>query len=178
MDDPKPIAPRDKTLLPSLKRNLYDELPPKGTGLKQRILLIIFSHHSPREIAFGAAIGVFLACSPFLGIHTVAALALALLLGASRPAAFLGTLVNNPPTMAFIYLLEIKIGSYVLGYSLSLPGGIWKDIVDLFSLGRKAVLSVMTGFVILGLVSSITVYLVTLGAVLFIRKRRAQKRAT
>jgi uncharacterized protein (DUF2062 family) len=176
MDNLNNAAPDLKADRPSFRRRLYDGLPPKGTSLRDQIRMLIFSDNSPGQIALGAAIGIFLACSPFLGTHTLAALALALLFRASRPAAFLGTLVNNPVTMTFIYLLEIKLGSYVLGYSFILPGSIWKDLVDLFSLGRKAFLSIMTGFTILGLLSSITAYLATLGAVLFIRKRRAQKR--
>jgi uncharacterized protein (DUF2062 family) len=178
MDDLNRTVPEPKTAHPFFGKRIYDGLPSKGTSLRQQIRMIIFSDNSPGQIALGAAIGIFIACSPFLGMHTIAALALALLLRASRPAALLGTFANNPVTMAFIYLLEIKLGSHVLGYPLIMPGGIWKDLVDLFSLGRQALLSVITGFIIFGLLSSITVYLITLGTVLFIRKRRAQQSET
>jgi uncharacterized protein len=159
----------------SLRSRLYDGLPSKGTRFRDQLRLLIFSDNSPGQIALGAAIGVFLACSPFLGIHTVAALGLALLFRASRLAAVMGTLINNPVTMAFIYLLEIKLGSCVLGYSLVLPEGIWKDLVDLFSLGRMTVFSVMTGFVIIGLVLSIAAYVLTQAAVVYVRRRRDEK---
>ena len=48
-------------------------------------------------------------------------------------------------------------------------------MMELFSLGRKAFLSIMTGFVIIGLVSSIAAYILTLGAVGYLRKRREGK---
>ncbi len=175
MDDPKPVTLQKKTTFSSFRRSLYDELPPKGTSLKQRIRMVIFSHHSPREIALGAAIGIFLAFSPFMGMHTVAALGLALLFGASRLAAVLGTLFNNPVTMTFLYLFELRLGSRILGYSLAMPTDIWKNFLELFSLGRKVFLSIMTGFVILGFASAIVAYLITLGAVLYIKRRRARR---
>ncbi len=178
MDDLNRTGPEAKAARPSLRRRIYDGLPPKGTSLREQIRMVIFSDNSPGQIALGAAIGIFLAFSPFLGFHTVAALVFSLLFRASRPAALLGTLANNPVTIAFIYLLEIKLGSYILGYSLTLPGGVWKDLVDLFSLGREALLSIMTGFMILGLVSAITAYLLTRGAVLYLRKKRTRKQET
>jgi uncharacterized protein (DUF2062 family) len=48
-------------------------------------------------------------------------------------------------------------------------------MTELFSLGRKAFISIMAGFVIIGLVSSIVVYILTLGAVGYLRKRREEK---
>jgi uncharacterized protein (DUF2062 family) len=178
MDNLNHTPPQTKSTRPSLRKRIYEGLPAKGTSLRTQIRMLVFSDNSPAQIALGAAIGIFLALSPFLGIHTIAALGLALVFRASRPAAVLGTFINNPVTMTFIYLLEIKLGSYVLGYSLTMPEGIWKDFVELFSLGRQAVLSIMTGFIILGLLSAIAVYLLTLGAVLYMRKARARKQET
>ena len=109
-----------------MRKRIYDGLPSRGTSLRQQIRTLIFSDDSQGQIALGAAIGVFVAFSPFVGTQTVAALGLALIFGASRLAAFLGTLLNNPVTMPFIYLLEMKLGSYLLGYPLAVPEGIWE----------------------------------------------------
>jgi uncharacterized protein (DUF2062 family) len=175
MDDSKPVNTRPKTAYSSLRSSLYTDLPPKGTSLKQRIRMIIFSHDSPRQIALGTAVGVFLGFSPFLGIHTIAALGLAVLFRASRLAAVLGTLVNNPVTMTFLYLFELRLGSRILGFSLTMPDNIWKNFMELFSLGRKAFLSIMIGFFILGTISAIIAYLLTLAAVVYIKRRRARR---
>jgi hypothetical protein len=175
MDDLKPETTDRKTTLSTFRQRLYDGLPAKGTSLRQRLRLIIFSHDSPRQIALGAAIGVFVAFSPFLGMHTLAALLFALLFRASKLAAVLGTLLNNPVTMTFIYLFEIRQGSRILGLSLTMPGDIWKNFMELFSIGRDALLSLMTGFIALGFIASIVIYLLTLGAVLYIKRRRARR---
>jgi hypothetical protein len=89
----------------------YSDLPRKGTTVREKIKILFLSDDSPRQIALGMAIGVFLACSPFIGIHTVAAVALAFVLRASRLAALIGTLINNPFTMAFFYFFEFELGS-------------------------------------------------------------------
>jgi len=178
MDDLRHADPETKTPHPSFRSRISEGLPAKGTSVRTKIRMLILSDNSPDHIALGVAIGIFIACSPFLGIHTVASLGFALLFRASRLAAVLGTLVNNPITMAFIYLLEIKIGSWVLGYSLSMPEGLWNDFVELFSLGRQVLLSIMTGFVILGIVSAAAAYFLTRTAVISIRKKRAHKQET
>ena len=51
---------------------------------------------TPHRVALGFAIGVFTACTPFLGVQTVLACLLAFLLRVSMPAALLGTFIGNP----------------------------------------------------------------------------------
>lgn len=162
----------------SLKQRIYGGLPSRGTSLRQQIRLLFLSHDSDGQIALGAAIGIFVGISPFVGTQTIAALGLSLIFGASRLAALLGTLVNNPVTMPLLFLLEAKLGSFVLGYRLTLPEGIWDNMAELFSLGRKAFASIMVGFVIIGLVSSIAAYFLTLATVRYARKGTRGKRQT
>ncbi len=175
MDDLRSTPSDPKPKRASLRKRIYDGLPSRGTSLRQQIRTLIFSDDSQGQIALGAAIGVFVALSPFVGTQTITALGLSLIFGASRLAALVGTLLNNPVTMPLFYLLEMKLGSYLLGYRLAMPEGIWDSMTELFSLGRKAFISIMAGFVIIGLVSSIAAYILTLGAVGYLRKRREGK---
>lgn len=159
----------------SLRERIYDGLPSRGASLRQQIRALVFSHDSPAEIALGAAIGIFAALSPFVGTQTITALGLALIFGASRLAALVATLVNNPVTMPVFYLLEMKLGSRLLGYRLAVPDGIWENTAELLALGRKAFVSIVAGFAIIGLASSVATYLITLGAVGYLRKRRNER---
>ncbi len=170
MDNLRNTVSETKMTRPSLMSRIREGLPARGTSFKQQIRMLILSDNSPDQIALGTAIGIFIACSPFLGTHTVTALGLALLFHASRPAALLGTFANNPISMAFIYFAEIKLGSWILGYSLAMPKGLWSDFVELFSLGRQVILSLMVGFVIVGIVSAVGTYFFVRAAVLFVRK--------
>ncbi len=70
---------------------------------------------TPHEVALGFAIGVFTACTPFLGIQTITACALAYLLRVSMPAALLGTLVGNPLSWPAIWSASYVFGALLLG---------------------------------------------------------------
>ena len=76
----------------------------------------------PERTALAFSIGVFIAFSPFLGLHTIMATVVAFLFRFNKVAIYTGTFLNNP----FFTLVPIIIGSYavgafVLGRPLSLP---------------------------------------------------------
>jgi uncharacterized protein (DUF2062 family) len=64
----------------------------------------------PHYVAMGMGIGVFIAGTPTIPFHTVLAIALAVLLKASKPAAILGTWVSNPFTVVFLYAACYQTG--------------------------------------------------------------------
>src|ERR1044071_6024496 len=68
----------------------------------------------PERAALAFSIGVFCAFSPFLGLHTIAATALAFLFRFNKIAIYAGTFVNNP----FLTLVPIIIVSYAVGAGL------------------------------------------------------------
>jgi hypothetical protein len=70
---------------------------------------------TPRGIAGGFTMGLCLSLVPVPGAGMVVALALAPLLRCNLPATYLGTVVVNPLTGAFIYFAELAIGLLVLG---------------------------------------------------------------
>ena len=65
----------------------------------------------PERTALAFSIGVFIAFSPFLGLHTIMATALAFLFRFNKIAIYTGTFINNP----FLTLVPIIIGSYAVG---------------------------------------------------------------
>jgi uncharacterized protein (DUF2062 family) len=76
----------------------------------------------PERTALAFSIGVFIAFSPFLGLHTILATLIAFLFRFNKLAIYTGTFVNNP----FFTLVPIIIGSYavgafVLGRPLQIP---------------------------------------------------------
>jgi uncharacterized protein (DUF2062 family) len=72
------------------------------------------SHSSPRRLAFGLALGVFLGASPLWGLHTLLAIALSFMLGLNKPAVLLGTLVSNPLLAPLLIFLSLEAGSGIL----------------------------------------------------------------
>ena len=61
-------------------------------------------------IAKGFATGMAVSFTPFVGFHTLLALAVAQLTRQNRTAALIGTLFGNPWTFPFIWYLDWKTG--------------------------------------------------------------------
>ena len=70
---------------------------------------------SPHEIALGCALGAFVSVTPLLGVQTLIAVVIALLLRASVPAAIVGTFVGNPLSWPFIWVSTYVMGLQIVG---------------------------------------------------------------
>src|SRR5919107_3047635 len=124
----------------------------------------------PERTALAFAVGVFIAFSPFLGLHTIAATALALLFRFNKVAIYTGTFVNNPfLTLVPIILASYAVGAFLLGRPLGLPeGGLellrdphpfaadyWRALFEQF---RALLLPFALGGTVLSVVCSLAAY--------------------
>ena len=76
----------------------------------------------PERTALAFAIGVFIAFSPFLGLHTIMATALAFIFRFNKIAIYTGTFINNPfLTLVPIIVASYAIGAFILGRPLRIP---------------------------------------------------------
>lgn len=75
---------------------------------------------SPHAIAIGAAAGVVISFTPFLGLHFILAGLLAWTLRGSIIASALGTFFGNPLTFPFIWVGSYQLGSRILGLDTQL----------------------------------------------------------
>ncbi len=76
----------------------------------------------PERTALAFSIGIFIAFSPFLGLHTIAATAVAFLFRFNKVAIYTGTFINNPfLTLVPIILASYAVGAFVMGRPLALP---------------------------------------------------------
>lgn len=83
--------------------------------LRTRLGQALGSQEDPKLLAASWACGVAVSLSPFLGLHTLLALALALLLRLNKVDVLLGTLLINPWTLPPYWLLAVRVGSWVTG---------------------------------------------------------------
>jgi uncharacterized protein len=65
----------------------------------------------PERTALAFSVGIFIAFSPFLGLHTIMATVLAFAFRFNKIAIYAGTFVNNP----FLTLVPIIVASYAVG---------------------------------------------------------------
>lgn len=70
---------------------------------------------SPHSIAAGFACGAAVSFTPFIGLHTVLSILLALAVRGNYLAAVVGTLVGNPWTFPLIWVATYELGHWLLG---------------------------------------------------------------
>jgi uncharacterized protein (DUF2062 family) len=78
------------------------------------LLTLFQERRSPREVAIGIAVGVWIGISPFWGFHTILAVSVSFFCHLNTPAVLLGTMISNPWFAPFFILLSLQIGCYVL----------------------------------------------------------------
>jgi hypothetical protein len=80
---------------------------------------------SPHSIAAGAACGVAISFTPFIGFHLLGAFLLCLLVRGNYLAAAAGTMVGNPWTFPFIWVATYQLGHRLLGTPAAQPVEHW-----------------------------------------------------
>jgi uncharacterized protein (DUF2062 family) len=140
-------------------------------GALRRLLAL---DDTPERTALAFSVGVFIAFSPFLGLHTIMATALAFLFRFNKVAIFTGTFINNPfITLVPIIVASYAIGAFLLGRPLGLPeeglrllrephlleGAYWRALASGWA---DVLLPFALGAMLLSVVCSLAAYPVTL----------------
>ena len=97
---------------------------------------LLHVHDTPERTASAFALGVFLGFSPFLGLHTIVAIALAFLFDFNRVAVLLGVYSNLPWIMAPYYATTTMVGSVML--RTTLPPDFRDGLAQLFELSIRS----------------------------------------
>jgi uncharacterized protein len=138
----------------------------------------------PERTAFAFSVGIFIAFSPFLGLHTILATLVAFLFRFNKVAIYTGTFLNNP----FLTLVPIIVGSYALGaFLMGRPIKIPKEGIELLEnpsifsgdYYRRVFVHSLNiykpfalGGIVLSVVCSLLAYPLTLRALRFYHRRR------
>ena len=128
-------------------------------------------HGSPEQIAWGTALGLFVAMSPTMGFQMAIAVPLAAFFKISKLASAATVWLTNPATAPFIYWFNYKLGAKLLGYQgkaafLSNPSweAFWRG-------GTQVILSLTLGGIITGIIIAIPGYFIALGMVRTAREK-------
>ncbi len=142
----------------------------------------------PERTALAFALGVFIAFSPFLGLHTILATLIAFLFRFNKLAIYTGTFLNNPfLTLVPITLASYSLGALLLGRPARLPRdglALLKDSHpltaaywhELFTHGWDILLPFTVGGLVLSVVCSLLAYPVTLHLLRAGRRLRTEGR--
>lgn len=147
---------------------------------------------SPHTIALGFATGAFVSFTPYVGFHFLLAAFITFFIGGSILASAIGTIVGNPLTYPFIWVLTYDVGGFLLGYQsreevdLRLPNGMaqlfladpaefWRQF---WSILEPVILPMSVGSIPLGLAAAVVSYFAVRSAVAGYRRRREARLAT
>ncbi|MFO1184239.1 MAG: DUF2062 domain-containing protein [Bauldia sp.] len=103
---------------PSLAQRLRGlAWPRNGWGRSMRYFgkRILRLNATPHAVAAGVAAGTAMSFSPLLGLHTIAALALAFVMRGNLIAAALGTALGNPLFLPFLLGASYRVGVWIEG---------------------------------------------------------------
>jgi len=133
-------------------------------------------HGSPKQIAWGTALGLFVAMSPTIGFQMAIAIPLAAFFRISKLAAAAAVWLTNPATVFVIYLYNYKLGAKLLGYPFKAEFLSNPSVETFWHAGAHAFLSLTLGGVITGITIALPGYFVTLVMVKTAREKARRLR--
>jgi len=132
--------------------------------VRYHYLRLVRVNDSPEKVALGFAIGVTVGIFPTFGLGIVIVILLAWLTNINKASAIIGSLVMNPWTSPFFWVLSFFTGSLMLGNninetavqikSLKTHGDLWEAV-----LGKRLILPYIIGNITVTAVSAATSYL-------------------
>ncbi len=109
---------------------------------------------SPREIALGLALGLFVGMTPFMGFHMAIAVFFAAIFKWNKISSAVGVWVSNPLTAPFVYSATYIVGAKVSGSArlFTPPSELsLSNILNLLQKTPEIFWSLIVGGVVLGL---------------------------
>jgi uncharacterized protein (DUF2062 family) len=147
-----------------------------------RLRALLHLDDPPGKIALALAVGVFISCTPFLGLQTILAILVSTVFPLNRAATVTGVWINLPWFAPFVYGAALKIGAVLipdpdgardawLRYVIEYPGRVsWRQMLALF---QEISLPLLVGTLVIGVVAGLATYVVALGVISARRARRS-----
>lgn len=138
---------------------------------------------STTSIAVGAAWGIGVSFTPFIGLHLFVGLLLAYLTRGNLLACLFGTFVGNPWTFPFFFYLDYRLGAFILtefGFQVATVGDTLGEFGSAFlasptELVSALFLPLITGCLVLGTIGWFAGFGVTYWAVAGWRSHRSRR---
>ncbi len=137
----------------------------------ERIRNIFRLDGSPHQLATAFAVGIFIAFSPTIGLHTVSCLLFAWAFRLSKLVVFTAAFINNPWTIVPMYSFCLWFGMKITGASIE-PAISWNEVTfwNIYELLTPYLWPFVAGTFVVGLVASAVAYFLIYWAVVRYRK--------
>jgi uncharacterized protein (TIGR03546 family) len=151
------------------------EWPPIGVAmisiakLKQQFKKILSLDAHPGHISVGFAVGVFISFTPFFGLHTPLAIALAFIFRLNKLTCITGAWVNTPLTIVPVLVASYNLGRFLRGkpaVDLTFTSLSWHNL-------QPYAKSILLGSSIIGFMAAVASYFICYWLVTFFRRKDA-----
>jgi uncharacterized protein (DUF2062 family) len=128
--------------------------------VKDRIRSLFKLNDPPHRLALAFAVGVFIAFSPTIGLHTLSVFALAWVFRLNTIVMFTAAFINNPWTIVPMYGFCLWFGIRITGSDIPTPDIPWGDmgLSDLFLLLKPYLWPFVAGTLVVGIVAAALSY--------------------
>jgi len=96
--------------------------------IRDRIRSLFQLNDSPNKLALAFAVGIFIAFSPTIGLHTVSCLLFAWMFRLNKLVVFTAAFVNNPWSMVPLFGFCLWFGMKITGSTIETPNIAWQTI--------------------------------------------------
>lgn len=138
---------------------------------KELYRTLLSSKATSQEVAFGFAIGVFIALTPTMGFQTPMALGLSLLFRTNKISALIGVFVTNPLTAFPIYSAIYVFGKFLLGDSFHSDIDP-KSMSDFIKYSGQIFIPLWAGGIVSGLIGGVISYFMALYGYPILKRRK------
>jgi hypothetical protein len=144
--------------------------------IRDRMRSIFKLDDSPSRIASAFALGVFIAFSPTIGLHTLSCFFLAWAFRLSKLVVFSAAFINNPWTIIPMYGFCLWFGMKITGSEIATPDIAWNELTlsNVYPVLKPYLWSFVAGTLIVGVVAACISYFLIYGVV--VRYRRMEGR--
>ncbi len=97
-------------------------------NIMDRIRGIFRLNDSPNKLALAFAVGVFVAFSPTIGLHTITCFVLAWMFRLSKIVVLSAAFINNPWTIVPLYGFCLWLGIKITGAMIATPDIAWQSL--------------------------------------------------
>lgn len=129
--------------------------------IKQQFRQLLHLDDTPHRIAVAFALGVYIAFSPLIGLHTAMVFLFAWLFRLNTIALLLGSLLNNPWTFGPLFGGCLWLGLKLYGMKLTIPPIDWHHLtlINLMPQLKPYLIPFFLGTTLIGVIASVIAYL-------------------
>ena len=141
-------------------------------NIRDRIRGVFHLHDSPNRIALAFAVGVFIAFSPIIGLHTISVFVFAWMFRLSKVVVFSAACINNPWTIVPLYGFCLWFGIKITGAMTVVPDIAWRTLTisSAYDILRPYLWPFVAGTIVVGAAAAVISYFFIYWAV--VRHRR------